>query len=79
MTREQPCIFAIDNARYVDEKSWSFLAELSQAVKIILIFSIRTVNSIASNLCKTAIEMLKQKDAINMSLGMLMLFENINV
>jgi len=69
MTRKQPCIFAIDNARYVDEKSWLFLEELSKAVTIIFVFSIRTVSSVASNLCKTAMNVLKQKNTITMSLG----------
>uniref|UniRef100_A0A7M5XBN8 Guanylate cyclase domain-containing protein n=2 Tax=Clytia hemisphaerica TaxID=252671 RepID=A0A7M5XBN8_9CNID len=64
---QQPCLIAIDNARYIDEKSWSFFKDLAQQTQCMMAFSIRTMTS--SPLSPIASDMIDSTNALRLDLA----------
>ncbi|XP_057290575.1 adenylate cyclase type 10-like isoform X2 [Hydractinia symbiolongicarpus] len=59
---EQNSVIAVDNARYIDAKSWELLEYWTQTVNTTFIFSIRTLAS-SGQLCESAVRLIENTDS----------------
>lgn len=64
----QPCLFAVDNAQFIDEASWDFLEDLSADSHAILVLSLRPFSS-SNPPCETAIRLIKHEMTKKIKLG----------
>jgi len=65
MVNEEATFIAIDNARFIDEQSWSFLYELVTSIHAVFCFSIRTISSI-TYLCADAKTLLESTQQLSL-------------
>ena len=64
----QPCLFAVDNAQFIDEESWDFLEDLSADSHAILVLSLRLFSS-SNPPCETAIRLIGHESTDKIKLG----------
>lgn len=65
---DQPCMFMVDNAQFIDEASWDFLEDLSANSHAVLVLSLRPFSS-SNPPCEAAIKLIGHKTTKKIKLG----------
>ena len=64
----QPCLFAVDNAQFIDPESWDFLEDLSKDSHAILVLALRPFSS-SNPPCETAERLIGHNTTKRIKLG----------
>ncbi|XP_067031685.1 LOW QUALITY PROTEIN: adenylate cyclase type 10-like [Acropora muricata] len=64
----QPCLFAVDNAQFIDPESWDFLEDLSKDSHAILVLALRPFSS-SNPPCETANRLIGHNTTKRIKLG----------
>ena len=65
---KQPCLFAVDNAQFIDQESWDFLEDLSKDSHAILVLALRPFSS-SNPPCEAAIRLIGHEVTKRIKLG----------
>ena len=64
----EPCIFAVENAHYIDCQSWDFLEDLVRDSHAVLVMTMKTLN-VATSLPESGQRLIADTNTIKINLG----------